>query len=204
MTRRLHAGALLLVPALVAVVPGLLTAEAPAPTAPAVISPPERAVLSSGDFYVICKGDVGGLAVDGESRPWGPFAEPLHVVRVRLTPGTHEVRVGDRKVAVCVAAEGQEAPAGWETYRLHPIEAGGGACGRCHETAQRDGRTEVKGPKPFAACLECHKPAEFEAKHSHPLDPLKHCGSCHAPHGSPRKGLLKPPVKKLCAECHDS
>ena len=62
----------------------------------------------------------------------------------------------------------------------------------------------VEAPKPYTACLECHKPLEFEAVHSHPLEPLKHCGSCHHLHGSPVKGLLQAPVKKLCAGCHDS
>jgi predicted CXXCH cytochrome family protein len=116
----------------------------------------------------------------------------------------HEIRIGDRKVAVCVANERDLPPASWTVYRLHSIGAGTDACGRCHETAQRDGRTEVKEPKGFQACLGCHKPAEFEVKHTHPLDPLKHCASCHAPHGSSHKGLLKAPIKKLCAECHES
>jgi predicted CXXCH cytochrome family protein len=114
------------------------------------------------------------------------------------------VRVGDRTVTARVAADGEAAPAGWDAYRLHPIEAGADACARCHETTRHDGRMTLTALRSFAACLECHKPAEFEAKHSHPLEPLKHCGSCHAPHGSPRKGLLKAPVKKLCAECHES
>jgi predicted CXXCH cytochrome family protein len=200
MTKHLRAGALLLGPALFAV-PGLLTAD---PPAAAVIAPPDHAALSSGNFYVICRGGAGGLTVDGAPRAWGQFAGPLHAARLRLEPGAHELRVGNRKVAVYVTAAGKEAPAGWEAYRLHPIEAGADACARCHETARRDGLTEVGAVKAFSACLECHKPAEFEAKHSHPLDPLRHCGSCHAPHGSPRKGLLRAPAKKLCAECHES
>jgi predicted CXXCH cytochrome family protein len=200
MTKHLRAGALLLVAALF-VVPGLRSADPPAPT---VLAPPDHAVLSLGNFHVICQGDAGGLTVDGAPRAWGAFAEPLHVAQLRLESGKHEVGIGDRKRAVWVRAEGKEAPAGWEAYRLHPIGAGTDACAACHETSRRDGRTAVGAVRALSACLECHKPAEFETKHSHPLDPLRHCGSCHAPHGSPRKGLLKAPVKKLCADCHDS
>jgi predicted CXXCH cytochrome family protein len=88
--------------------------------------------------------------------------------------------------------------------RLHPIGARADACGACHPTSRQDERTVVAAVTSFAACLDCHPPAQFEARHSHPLDPLKHCGTCHAPHGSAHKGLLKAPVKQLCAACHDS
>jgi predicted CXXCH cytochrome family protein len=204
MTTRFPARALCLAAALLVFAGSLPGDPAAAPAPVPLVSPRERAFLCSGELYVICKGDTGDLAVDGAARPWGAFAEPLHVARLRLAPGAHELRVGGRKVAVCIAEEGQKAPAGWEAYRLHPIEAGADACARCHETGRREGRTEVKAAKPSTACLECHNGAEFEAKHSHPLDPLKHCASCHAPHGSPNQGLLKGPVKKLCAECHES
>jgi len=198
---RKYAGASALLPAAAyLVISGVLTAD---PPAVAILAPPDHAILASGNCYVICKGDAGGLTIDGIPHSWDPFAVPLHAARLRLGPGKHEVGIGDRKQAVWVASEGKEAPAGWEAYRLHPIGAGTDACARCHETARRDGRTEVRAVRAFSSCLECHKPAEFETKHSHPLDPLRHCGSCHAPHGSPFKGLLKAPVKKLCAECHE-
>lgn len=188
-------GAALLGLALLAVGP----AAGPAPVV--VVSPPANAVLPSGRCTVICKGAPGDLAVDGRSQPWGPFAEPLRVARLRLDPGRHELRVGGRTVAVWV--EGEHAPAGW-TGRLHPIGAGADACGRCHETATRDGLTAAGPVKSFAACLACHREAQVQAGHAHPLDPLRHCGSCHAPHGSAYKGLLKAPAKTLCAACHDS
>jgi predicted CXXCH cytochrome family protein len=195
-----HVAANALLPAVLFVISGIWTAD---PSSSAIVAPPDHAILSSGNCYVICKGDAGGLTIDGAPRAREPFAAPLHAARFRLRPGKHEVGIGDRKLAVWVASEGKEAPAGWKAYRLHPIGAGTDACARCHETARRDGRTEVGAVRGLSSCLECHKPAEFETKHSHPLDPLRHCGSCHAPHGSPYKGLLKAPVKKLCAECHD-
>jgi predicted CXXCH cytochrome family protein len=200
------AGTLLLVPALF-LVGRQMPAEAPAPvkSAPVVIAPPQRAFLTAADFYVICKDGTAKLAVDGAARAWGPYAEPLRVARLRLGPGTHEVRIGSRTITVRIAKKTETTPsAGWSAYHLHPIEAGARACAGCHETGQRGGLTEVGTARPFSACQECHKPAQFEVKHSHPLEPLKHCGSCHAVHGSAHKGLLRAPVKKLCAECHDS
>jgi predicted CXXCH cytochrome family protein len=195
MKTRLHRlGAVLLCLPLLAVAP----AAGPPPTQ--LVSPPANTVLPSGRCYVICKGPAD-LTVDGRAQPWAAFAEPLHVARLRLDPGRHELRVGDRTVAVWV--EGDEAPAGW-TGRQHPVGAGADACARCHETAAHDGLTAVGPFKSSGVCLECHRPAQFEAGHSHPLEPLKHCESCHSPHGSSNKGLLKAPAKTLCASCHDS
>jgi predicted CXXCH cytochrome family protein len=186
--------------ALLLCLPLLAVAPAAGPTPVRVISPPPNTVLPSDRCYIICKGPAD-LAVDGRPEPWAPFAEPLHVARLRLEPGRHELRIGDRTVAVWV--EGGRAPDGW-TARQHPLGAGADACGRCHETAVREGRTAVGPVKSSDVCLECHRAAQFEAKHSHPLEPLRHCGSCHAPHGTSFKGLLRAPAKTLCAACHDS
>ena len=134
--------------------------------------------------------------------PWGAFAEPLKVAHVRLDPGQHEIRIGDRKLTVRIGGKGESE--GWETYSMHPTAARGIGCGNCHQTSERGGQTVIEAPKPFSNCMECHKATAFEAAHSHPLDPLKSCGSCHHLHGAPGKSLLKAPVKKLCADCHES
>jgi predicted CXXCH cytochrome family protein len=196
MTARLrHLGVVLLC------LPLLAGAPAAGPPPVQVVSPPPNAVLPSGRGYVICKGGPADLAVDGRPHPWAAYAEPLHVARLRLDPGRHDLRIGDRTVSVWV--EGDRAPEGW-TGRQHPLGVGADACARCHETAARHGLTAVGPVKSFSACLECHRAAQVEARHSHPLEPLKHCGSCHSPHGSSYKGLLKAPAKTLCAACHDS
>jgi predicted CXXCH cytochrome family protein len=182
--------------------PLFAVAPAAGPPPVQVVSPPANAVLPSGRCYVISKGGPADLAVDGRPEPWAAFAEPLHVARLRLDPGRHELRVGDRTVAVWVDGE-QDPPTGW-TGRQHPVVAGVAGCARCHETTDRGGLTAVGAVKSFDVCLECHRAAQVEARHAHPLEPLKHCGSCHSPHGSSVKGLLKAPAKTLCASCHDS
>jgi len=167
-----------------------------------IVSPPGNAVLPAAPFYVISKGEPVDLVVDGRPQAWEPFAGPARAVRLCLKPGHHEIRVGKYKLAVLV--KDRQAAERGEFVRLHPIQAGADGCSACHQTSQRHELTVVGSVKPFAACLECHPPAQFEAKHAHPLEPLKHCASCHAPHGSLHQGLLKAPAKKLCAACHDS
>lgn len=190
-------------PGLTLLLGALLLPLAPAAGPPVVevVSPPAHAVVPARPFYVICKGGPADLTVDGRQQPWDAFAAPLQVARLRLEPGRHDLRIGGQSVPVWV--EGNPPPAGW-TAHLHGIAPGDDACGRCHQTSLRDGRIAVSGVGSFAACLECHGSTQLEARHSHPLEPLKHCGSCHAPHSSPLKGLLKAPAKKLCAECHES
>ena len=194
MTRLRRVGPVLLGLTLVTLAP----AADPGPVE--VISPPAGAVLPPAPFHVIARGGPADLLVDGKPQPWGPFAGPVRAARLRLDPGRHEIRVGPRTVAVSV--RGQESPG--EGVRLHPIAAGADGCGACHRTDRRDGLTVVGSLKSDGVCLDCHRPAQFELKHAHPLEPLRHCGTCHAPHGAPHRGLLRAPVKKLCAACHDS
>jgi predicted CXXCH cytochrome family protein len=170
-----------------------------------VIFPPDRAALPCGEFDVIALAERATLEVDGRAQQWEAFAPPLRVAKVKLAPGQHELRIGTRQVKFAVndKAEKTQNPPGWDLYRSHPIRDEQ-RCAACHRTSQRDGQTVVGEPHPTTSCLECHTTIDFEAKHSHPLEPLKPCSMCHALHGSPRPSLLKAPVKKLCAECHES
>ncbi len=96
-----------------------------------------------------------------------------------------------------------DGPDGWPMVRNHPISRKK-RCTACHETKQEGDLTGVGELKSYKACFVCHDAVEFEAIHSHPLEPIEHCQMCHSPHGATEKALLKAPVKKLCAECHDS
>lgn len=177
-------------------------AAPPTPGTDELISPPAGAVLPAGPVDVIYRGAPAGLQLDGRDRAWGPFAGSVRAARVRLTPGRHELRVGGRSVVVW--GEGTPAPPEFKAARVHPIAPGAQGCAACHETDSLNGQTVVGTPKPTANCLECHSPDQFELKHSHPLDPLRNCTSCHAVHGAAHKGLLRAPAKKLCAACHDA
>jgi len=185
---------------------GAVIPEDRAATDDGVLFPPDHAVLLSGNFDVICKADEEVLEVDGKPRAWEPFGPPVRVAHLRLPPGVHELRIGDRQreLVVAVNEDEHDGPQDWAIYDRHPMNSNQERCGDCHETTEQDERITVGELKSHEACLECHKPVEFEAAHAHPLQPLEPCQMCHALHGSTRKALLKAPVKTLCVDCHDS
>jgi len=185
-----------------------------------VIYPPDKAVLPSGDFDVICRGDDARLRVDGEPYRWEPFDPPVRVAHVSLYCGPNTLEIGPKRVEVFVAetagpkrvevfvaetAVRPGGPEGWPMWRKHPISGSGAArCGDCHEIEGRGDGVAVGRLAGYKACFECHKAVEFEAIHSHPLEPIESCQMCHSLHAAKEKALLKAPAKKLCDECHES
>jgi len=171
-----------------------------------VIYPPDKAVVPSGDFDVICRGDAVSLRADGERIPWESFEPPLKVAHVSLYCGPNMLEIGDRRVEVFVAETAAEpgGPKDWPMVRKHPISGSGeDRCAKCHETEARGDGAAVGRLAGYKACFECHDAVEFEEIHSHPLEPIEHCQMCHGLHGSTEKKLLKAPVKELCGECHE-
>ncbi len=60
------------------------------------------------------------------------------------------------------------------------------------------------GVKTPEACHACHAEADLQLKHSHIMDMLSRCWTCHDPHGSTRPKLLVDEKKKLCSRCHEA
>ena len=170
-----------------------------------MVFPPNRSVLLSGEFNLICTAKQDSLEADGEIVDWDAFKPPLGVARLMLYNGRSKIRIGKEQLEVFVASDAEKpgGPEGWQLCRNHPISRKK-RCGACHETTEQAGLTGVGELKSYKACFECHESVEFELTHSHPLEPIEHCQMCHSLHGSSRKALLKAPAKKLCAECHDS
>ena len=171
-----------------------------------VLFPPNHSVLLTGEVDVICRSKLGELEVEGELIDWEPF-ESLGVAHASLYSGRSRIQIGSRTIEVFVARRADEpgGPDGWPLCRSHPIDGHGQKrCAACHETRPNGDRVRIGRLKSYKACFECHKSVEFELIHSHPLEPIEHCQMCHAIHGSPRKALLKAPVKKLCDKCHES
>ncbi len=172
-----------------------------------VIYPPDKAVVPSGDFDIICRGDAATLRADGELIPWESFEPPLKVAHVCLYCGPNTIEIGNRRVEVFVAETAAEpgGPKAWPMVRRHPISGSGEErCADCHRVEARGDGVAVGELAGHNACFECHKAVEFEAIHSHPLKPIEHCQMCHGLHGSTEKKLLKAPMKTLCTECHES
>ena len=170
-----------------------------------VISPPDHAVLLSGSIDLICKTDKPDFEIDSQKHEWEFFGKPIRVARVRLFPGIHELKIGDKKIEVVVALNEDEhdGPSNWKIQRSHKMDSDPSRCQACHEVSKKGGQVSVGELKGHEACLKCHTPIDFEVAHSHILEPLEACQMCHALHGSPHKSLLKAPMRKLCEECHD-
>jgi len=158
-----------------------------------VLFPPNRVVLLSGNFDVICRGTKAALKVNGRARPWEPFESPLRVSHLTLAPGVHEVQIGNRRIEFSVAMNEEEhdGPEDWKIFRYHPVTSGKKRCAACHETRPNGKTTTVGKLKSHKACFECHESADLEVDHSHIQEPLEACQTCHALHGSSRKSLLK-------------
>ena len=186
---------------------GTIASDEPAKLpADGVLFPPDKAVLLTGSFDVICNGEEATLQVNGKSYQWEPFQPPLHVARIRLSPGVYEFRIGDRQreIAVALNEDEHDGPQDWAIHRYHKTERDPNRCDDCHRTKNEDGQITVGEVKSYQACFDCHDSIEFGVIHSHPVEPIQHCQMCHSLHDSTRKGLLKAPAKKLCAECHDA
>lgn len=161
-----------------------------------IVFPPEHSVLLQGTFHLIAKGIDGELKLDGQTQAWEGFQWPLRVAKIGLSPGIHEIEVGQRKVefVVGLSPEEHDGPKDWPIVRGHQIRTDVKRCAACHQTLVQDGRTavgELKGP---AACFECHKQARIEQRHPNLIKPLN-CQECHTLHGSSNKSFLKPGVK---------
>lgn len=161
-----------------------------------VVSPPDRAVLLSGNIEIIAQSPDGKLELDGKPCRCEPFTNPLCVTQVWLDPGVHELRIGNHRTEFVVALNEQEhdGPRDWKIYRFHPMESGESGdhrCGACHELQLEGDLMRVAGLPRAEACLECHDKAKLQAIESHRLQSPEACTTCHSIHGSPRKRLLK-------------
>ena len=168
-----------------------------------IISPPDHAVLLSGHIDVICKTDKPNFEIDSQKHEWEFRGNPVRVARVRLFPGMHELKIGDKKIEVVVALNEDEhdGPADWKIQRSHKMENDPARCQACHEVDKKCGHVSVGKFKSHQACLKCHETADLKEEHPGIAKALEDCQTCHTIHGSPHKPLLKAPKGKLLAKC---
>ena len=84
-----------------------------------------------------------------------------------------------------------------------------GMCTTCHQAVQDAGKggkhpgnlTITLVQQGAALCSMCHEPKN-KKKVVHAPDQGGDCTSCHNPHQSPNKGMLKEAMPKLCFQCH--
>lgn len=88
------------------------------------------------------------------------------------------------------------------TYLHAPVEMK--ECGTCHTLTAGAALMNVEKGVP-GTCVECHVEKQTlidSAAVQHPV--ASDCTTCHTPHSSSQKHLLKLDVYRLCTECHDT
>ena len=80
-----------------------------------------------------------------------------------------------------------------------------GKCSTCHLPHQSENILLLK-KEPDKLCAGCHKNKDMQSSHKNFPGKVKDCLSCHNPHGSNRKKLVRnvlhKPFAKGCNECH--
>jgi hypothetical protein len=167
---------------------------------PKIVAPPNQAVLLSGRFDVIYRGTDAPLEVDSRPVAWeDDYDAPVRVGNVRLSPGMHQVQIGEQKIELCIALNEMEhdGPSDWKIFRAHQMSNERDRCAECHETETREGRMVVEQVLAPDSCMACHTAGEVKEPHQDFIQPLESCQTCHLLHGSPYPSLLKAPKAQI-------
>ena len=177
-------------------------------TAPVIVYPPDRALLSgdgSLDLLGFLPGGApGSVTIAGKS---GTRAQPVGAgsfsVKIKLDPGENSLVLQDRKVTVFVSGGAAATiPSGFAPPDTHAVDNG---CEECH--AFSGGVTRLL-ENPPALCARCHDDV-LKGKDGKPqavLHPPAEEGDCFACHPFHRLSIKQLPAaakRDLCFGCHD-
>ncbi|MRR11665.1 hypothetical protein EG835_04175, partial [bacterium] len=102
-----------------------------------------------------------------------------------------------RGESACASCHVEQVSEFRRVYR-HPVLEGRMGCASCHDVHGKKADT-AKGPE--ATCLECHP--ESAGPWVFPHRAMEDgCSSCHVPHGSVNRSLLKTSGNGVCLTCH--
>lgn len=116
------------------------------------------------------------------------------------------VRVADAQEESCVTAK-CHASMGKAEHVHSPVKDG--SCTICHQAVD-DPEKKTRHPKNLKItlaqqgadlCSMCHEPKNTKKVVHAPIQGGD-CTSCHNPHQSAQKGMLREPMPKLCFQCH--
>ncbi len=113
----------------------------------------------------------------------------------------HLVRDEPRKLCLrCHDGFGARAVAvGGGASEHAPFEQG---CDDCHQGPHGGALPKLLRQAPPDLCLTCHDRKDTR-KVVHEALKIGTCVDCHTPHSSDERPLLKAPIERVCAECHD-
>ncbi len=165
-----------------------------------ILAPQEGAVLRKGNVLVIGKitGRGGGnveIYVNGKGRQLVEFEDAGFYAKVPLVAGKNEIRVHMDQFSAAVHVTAEEAPR-LGAYAYHE---GVEKCEECH--GKRGKGFAVPSPRD-ALCYRCHD-RQDKGKLAHGPMGNGDCTSCHDPHGSVHKAMVRWKDEKLCIACHD-
>ncbi len=160
---------------------------------PEILSPQDRSVIVKGPVRIIVRGE-GEILLDGKALAAERIAPGVRTMTWDAASGAHQLALGP---AVVRFHAGGNPPPGWKEFRPHPPAA---ACDLCH--AVKNGEWAMKRASLVSLCFTCHNRPAFPATHTHNVDILAECQSCHFPHGSIEKAHLKLDKERACKQCH--
>jgi predicted CXXCH cytochrome family protein len=76
-------------------------------------------------------------------------------------------------------------------------------CSTCHTQDKGNAHKFTPVAEGAALCTTCHEVAKATDKFVHGPVAVGDCVTCHNPHGSANKRLLRTPGAKLCEQCHE-
>ena len=203
-----HRRALTFIAALVASLICLFPGGSRSETAPVIVYPPDRALLS-GDGTLGLLGFLpgtspGSVTIAGKS---GTRSQPVVAgsfsIKIKLDPGENSLVLQDRKVTVFVSGGASATiPSGFAPPDTHAVDNG---CEECHAFS---GGAATLLEKPPALCARCHddvlkgKDGKPQAV-LHPPAEEGDCLACHPFHRLSIKQLPAAAKRDLCFGCHD-
>ena len=111
--------------------------------------------------------------------------------------GANTGKYKDANSALCVSCH-REVNARFNMPSHHPLKEGGVSCVDCHNP--HAGKNQALTLK-TEVCTKCHQAVRGPHAMEHP-PVVEDCLTCHTPHGSPIRKLLKLAQPALCLRCH--
>ncbi|HWR98267.1 MAG TPA: cytochrome c3 family protein [Candidatus Methanoperedens sp.] len=184
-----------------------VTPEAAAAGGPAIVHPPDMALLAGEASLDVLGWNNGAAALPLTVQGAGGAKEYSGVpgaftTRISLSPGENAIQFGGRTVRVYLASAQEKAPKGFSPADPHAVDNG---CEDCH--ALEAGAAKLLEAVP-GLCARCHddmlkdKTGKTHAV-QHPPAEEGDCLACHRFHQRSVKRLPAEARRALCFGCHD-